>query len=477
MTVVPSHAVGRVAAGVFDSVTDAVGNTPLVRLNRVVDDIRATVYVKLEYLNPGGSVKDRAARGMLLAAEASGELRPGGTVVEATSGNTGLGLAAIAAARGYRSIVVVPDKVSEEKKALLRAHGAEVHVTPGLRPVDHPEHLRSVALRLVEEIPGAWFAGQYDNAANPAAHRATTGPEIWGQTGGRVTHFVAGIGTGGTITGAGEYLKEASGGVVRVIGADPQTSVYGGGDGRIWYVEAVGHFLHPETEADVWPESYHVDVVDRIERIPDAEAIRLLHRIAREEGLLLGGSSGTAIAAALRTARALGPEEVVVVIAPDSGRAYLSKYFSDAWLGALGFPLTTAVTEPTVGDLVGDVDQLAAPVTLPSGLTVAEARQLVHGTEGLPVALQRAAAGPSVVAEILGSVTAATLADAPDGDPVSAHLAAPLPFVGTTEPLRGAVQRIGDHSGPVLITHEGRVVALVDASCLSAGTVEEHGGL
>ncbi|GAB0101883.1 cystathionine beta-synthase [Nocardia sp. JMUB6875] len=462
------------AAGVFDSVADAIGHTPLVRLNRVTDDIRATVYVKLEYLNPGGSVKDRAALGMLLAAERDGELRPGGTVVEASSGNTGLGLAALAAARGYRTVVVVPDRVSEEKKALLRAHGAEVHETPGLRPVDHPEHLRSVALRLTAEIPGAWFAGQYDNPANPAAHRATTGPEIWDQTDGRVTHFVAGVGTGGTITGTGEYLKEASGGAVRVIGADPVTSVYGGGDGRIWYVEAVGHFLHPETAVDEWPESYHTDVVDGIERIPDAEALRVLHRVAREEGLLLGGSSGTSIAAALRIARTLGPEDVVVVVAPDSGQAYLSKYYNDEWLGSLGFPLTGEVDGPTVGAVVSELDLDTDLAAVPSGATLAEARALLGDRAALPVVLQRSASGPTVVAEVLGSITAESLAAAPETDPVAEHLGAALPFVGTTEPLARALARIADHPGPIVIAHEGRAIAVVDRARLIENTEQKE---
>lgn len=487
--------VSHTTAGVFDSFADAIGNTPLVRLNRVVDDIRATVYVKLEYLNPGGSVKDRAARAMLLAAEEAGELRPGGTVVEASSGNTGLGLAALAAARGYRTIVVVPDKVSAEKKALLRAHGAEVVVTPGLRPVDHPEHLRSVALRLVEEIPGAWFAGQYDNPANPAAHRATTGPEIWAQTGGRITHFVAGIGTGGTITGTGEFLKEASGGAVRVIGADPETSVYGGGDGRVWYVEAVGHLLHPETAEDVWPESYHVDVVDGIQRIPDAEAIRVLHRVAREEGLLLGGSSGTAIAAALRTARELGPEVVVVVVAPDSGRAYLSKYYSDEWLGTLGFPLTGGVEGTTVGEALGLPRAVSAPgtaggvsvdiphstgvagaaVAVSSGVTVAEAKRLLGVGGALPVVLQRNTSGPAVVAEVLGSVTAAGLAEIADDELVGDHLDAAFPVVGTTAPLAWAAEQLTGHTGPVVIAHEGRIIAVPDAARINDLSVENTG--
>ncbi|UFS94932.1 PLP-dependent cysteine synthase family protein [Nocardia huaxiensis] len=456
------------AGGVFDSVAEAVGRTPLVRLNRVVGDVRATVFVKLEYLNPVGSVKDRAAVGMLLGAEEAGELRAGGTVVEASSGNTGLGLAALAAARGYRSVVVVPDRVSAEKIALLRAYGAEVHLTPGLRPVGHPEHLRSVALRLTEEIPGAWFAGQYDNPANPAAHRGTTGPEIWAQTGGRVTHFVAGIGTGGTVTGAGEYLKEASGGAVRVIGADPETSVYGGGDGRIWYVEAVGHFRHPETEPDLWPDSYHPEVVDRVESIPDVEAIRVLHRLAREEGLLLGGSSGTAIAAALRVARGLGPEAVVVVVAPDSGRAYLSKYYNDEWLGALGFPLTAPAGGVTVGEALGDPSRLPPPVLVPSGATVGAAKGLLGSRSALPVLLQRRVIGPAVVAEVLGSVEASRLADAPEADELDDHLSGPLPVVGTTEPLSQAIERTTGHVGPVLLADAGRVVALVDAERIAA---------
>ncbi|WP_433634729.1 PLP-dependent cysteine synthase family protein [Nocardia sp. CA-120079] len=456
----------QTVAGVYDSVVDAIGGTPLVRLNRVADGITAAVYVKLEYLNPGASVKDRAARAMLLAAEAVGDLAPGGTVVEATSGNTGVGLAAIAAARGYRSVVVVPDKSSAEKIALLRAYGAEVHVTAGGRPAEHPEHIRNVALRLAAQIPGGWFAGQYDNPANPEAHRTTTGPEIWTQTGGRVTHFVAGVGTGGTITGTGEYLKEVSGGAVQVIGADPDTSVYSGGDGRAWYIESVGHYLHPETAEDHWPDSYHTEVVDRLERVTDAEALVLLHRLAREEGLLLGGSSGTAIAAALRVARTLDASDIVVVIAPDSGRSYLSKYFDDAWLGRLGFPLVSGSSEQTLGDVLGDLSDASSPRTVPSQATVAEARIHLGTAAALPVLLQRKVSEPAVVAEILGTATAATLAHAPDDEPVTAHLDPPLPVVGTTETVADAAARIADQSGPVLVSELGRAVTLIDAAVI-----------
>ncbi|MFF0543686.1 PLP-dependent cysteine synthase family protein [Nocardia thailandica] len=483
----------RIGAAVFGSLDAAVGHTPLVRLNRVTDGSAATVYVKLEYLNPGGSVKDRAALSMLDAAEAAGDLRPGGVIVEATSGNTGIGLAAIGAARGYRVVVVVPDKSSREKVALLRAYGAEVHVTPGGRPVGHPEHLRSVALRLAEEIPGAWFAGQYDNPANPEAHRTTTGPEIWEQTGGAVTHYVAGIGTGGTVSGAGEFLKEVSGGRVRVVGADPESSVYGGGDGRAWYVESVGHYRHPETEIDEWPQSYHREVVDRIERIPDAESLRVLHRLSREEGLLLGGSSGTSVAAALRVARELGPDDVVVVIAPDSGRGYLSKYFDDGWLGQFGFPLLGRVGEPTVGAVAGfaaagDADTPAAADPAPEGpiawigrsglpatrvlrsdVSVGAARAaLGAAADPLPVVLARPALGSPVIAEVLGTVTPAGLVGAPVADPVAAHLDPPPAFAGTTEPVGAALARLADREGPILVVHEGVVVGAVERSALIA---------
>lgn len=461
-------ATDRTAAGVYDSVAEAIGNTPLIRLNRVAAEVAATVYVKLEYLNPGGSVKDRAARAMILAAEAAGELRPGGTVVEATSGNTGIGLVAIAAARGYRSIVVVPDKSSAEKIALLRAYGAEVHVTPGGRPAHHPEFLRNVALRLAERTPGAWFAGQYDNPANPEAHRITTGPELWAQTGGRITHFVAGVGTGGTITGTGEYLKQVSGGAVRVIGADPETSVYGGGDGRAWYIESVGHYLHPETEIDEWPGSYHPEVVDHIERVADIEALTALHRIARSEGLLLGGSSGTAVAAALRVARTLEPQDVVVVLAPDSGRSYLSKYYDDEWLGRLGFPLLTPETGPTVGALAGGLAEGPSPRTVGSRVTVATARELLAADAVLPVLLQRDNADGPVVAEILGSVRAAALTGAADADPVHRYLDPPLPVVGTTESVRRAAQRLGGYTGPVVLAAAGRAAGLLDSARILA---------
>ncbi|WP_443078573.1 PLP-dependent cysteine synthase family protein [Streptomyces sp. NBC_01497] len=324
---------------VHASLTDAVGNTPLVRLNRVTGGALAPVYVKLEYVNPGGSVKDRIALSMVEAAEKAGLLLPGGTIVEGTSGNTGVGLAMVAAQRGYGCVFTIPEKSSAEKVAVLRAYGAEVIVCPSDVPREDPRHVRSVAARVAAETPGGWLANQYDNPDNPRAHYRTTGPEIWRQTDGRISHLVSGIGTGGTITGTGEYLKEVSGGRVTVVGADPEASVYSGGDGGPYAVESIGHARHPLTLQDTWPTSYHPEVVDRFERNSDRDSLLTARRLAREEGLLVGGSAGTAVAAAVRVAAGLGPDDLVVVLLPDSGRNYLSKVFDDDWMRQLGLPV------------------------------------------------------------------------------------------------------------------------------------------
>lgn len=312
-----------------DRVTELIGGTPLVRLHSVTDGISATVLAKVEYLNPGGSAKDRIAARIIEAAERSGQLRPGGTIVEPTSGNTGVGLALVGHQRGYRTIFVVPDKVSEEKRQVLRAYGAEVVVAPTHVAPDDPASYYSVADRLVAEIPGAYQPNQYENLNGPRSHYESTGPEIWRDTAGRVTHFVAGIGTGGTITGAGRYLREVSDGSVRIVGADPVGSIYSGGPVHSYLVEGVGE--------DFWPGAYDPAVVDEVHRIDDAEAFAMTRRLAREEGLLVGGSSGMAVAAALRAARHLPADAVVVVLLPDSGRGYLGKIFDDAWMRDHGF--------------------------------------------------------------------------------------------------------------------------------------------
>jgi cystathionine beta-synthase len=313
---------------VADSLVDLVSNIPLVRLGRVGAELRCDLLAKLEMLNPGGSVKDRPAVAMIDAAERGGLLRPGGTIVEPTSGNTGVGLAIVAAQRGYRCIFVMSDKMSEEKVALLRAYGADVVVCPTAVPPEHPDSYYSVADRLTRETPGAFRPDQYSNPANPAEHERSTGPEIWRQTDGRVTHFVAGIGTGGTITGVARYLKSQNP-AVQVIGADPEGSVFSGGTGRPYLVEGVGE--------DFWPTTFDPSLVDRTIMVSDAESFAAARRVTREEGILIGGSCGTAVHAALVAAQDLGPEAVVVVLLPDSGRNYLSKIFNDDWMVRFGF--------------------------------------------------------------------------------------------------------------------------------------------
>src|SRR5215475_8627451 len=284
-----------------DSILDLVGHTPLVRLPRVceAEGIRCTLVAKIEAVNPGGSVKDRVAIAMIDAAEAAGLLKPGGTIVEPTSGNTGAGLAIVAAQRGYHCIFVMSDKMSDEKAQLLRAYGAEVVVCPTAVPPEDPRSYYSTAERLVRETPGAFRPDQYSNQANPLAHEQTTGPEIWRQTRGRVTHFVAGVGTGGTITGVGRALKAQNPGV-QIIGADPSGSVYSGGSGRPYLTEGVGE--------DFWPTTFDRAIVDEVVEVSDADAFLMARRVTQEEGLLIRGSGGTAVCAALEVARPLGPE-------------------------------------------------------------------------------------------------------------------------------------------------------------------------
>ncbi|MHB1341381.1 MAG: PLP-dependent cysteine synthase family protein [Coriobacteriia bacterium] len=321
----------------FNTILDAVGHTPLVRLSHIDAGLPARILAKLELLNPGGSQKDRIAIAMVDEAERSGALRPGGTIVEATAGNTGVGLAMAAAVRGYRCVFAVPDKMSTEKVALLRAYGAEVVWTPTAVPPDSPDSYNGVADRLAGEIPGAWRPGQFTNASNPAAHYASTGPEIWDDAEGRVDAFVAGVGTGGSLSGVGRYVRERNPGV-RIIGADPAGSILSGDVPGSWIVEGIGE--------DFFPETFDASLVDEWVRVSDRQSFTAARRLAREEGILAGGSAGTALYAAIETAGRMPRGSVLVVLLPDTGRNYLSKFHSDEWLRENGF---ASLAEPTPG--------------------------------------------------------------------------------------------------------------------------------
>jgi cystathionine beta-synthase len=451
-----------------DSLLDLIGNTPLLRLDRSLDGLPhegPIVLAKVEYLNPGGSVKDRIATRMIEAAEASGELKPGGTIVEPTSGNTGVGLAMVAQKKGYKCVFVCPDKVSEDKRNVLKAYGAEVVVCPTAVPPEHPDSYYNVSDRLASQ-PGAWKPDQYSNQHNPRSHYETTGPEIWKQTEGRITHFVAGVGTGGTISGIGRYLKEQNPDV-QIVGADPAGSVYSGGTGRPYLVEGVGE--------DFWPETYDRGIADRIIEVSDADSFAFTRRLAREEALLVGGSSGMAAFAAKQLAHELAEagqkDAVIVVLLPDSGRGYLTKVFNDAWLAQYGFPTGTAQPTQTVGDVLRGKTSGADPRRLPALVhthpseTVAEAVHILreYGVSQMPVVR---AEPPIVAAEVAGSVSERSLLDALFAgsarltDPVEQHMSAPLPTIGATEDAQAAVALL-EGCDAVLVHEDGKPVGVL----------------
>ncbi|MGY1436163.1 cystathionine beta-synthase [Streptomyces reniochalinae] len=420
-----------------ESMIELVGNTPLLKLTSVTEGIQATVLAKVEYFNPGGSVKDRIALRMIEAAEESGALRPGGVIVEPTSGNTGVGLAIVAQQKGYRCLFVCPDKVSTDKINVLRAYGAEVVVCPTAVDPEHPDSYYNVSDRLVRETPGAWKPDQYSNPDNPRSHYETTGPELWEQTDGRITHFVAGIGTGGTISGTGRYLKEVSGDRVRIVGADPEGSVYSGGSGRPYLVEGVGE--------DFWPDAYDRNITDEIIGVSDKDSFQMTRRLAKEEGLLVGGSCGMAVVGALEVARRLGPDgkdAVVVVLLPDSGRGYLSKIFNDEWMNDYGFLEEGGTAGARVGDVLRHKEgPMPSLVHMHPEETVGEAIEVLreYGVSQMPV-VKRGAGHPDVMAaEVIGSVVERELLDglfaqrASLGDALDKHMSAPLPHVGAGE--------------------------------------------
>jgi cystathionine beta-synthase len=438
---------------VYESMVDLVGDTPLVRLNSVTRDVPATVLAKVEYLNPGGSVKDRIAVRMIEAAEQSGELRTGGTIVEPTSGNTGVGLAIVAQQRGYQCVFVLPDKVSQDKINVLTAYGARVEVCPTAVAPEDPRSYYSVSDRLVREIDGAWKPDQYSNPNNPRSHYETTGPEVWTQTDGRVTHFVAGVGTGGTITGVGRYLKEVSGGAVQVVGADPEGSVYSGGTGRPYLVEGVGE--------DFWPSAYDPSITDEIVAVSDRDSFLMTRRLAREEGLLVGGSCGMAAVAAIRVAERLTADDIVVVLLPDGGRGYLGKIFNDDWMADYGFLSDTGGTGTTVGDVLrGKRGDTPALIHVHPYETVREAIDILreYSVSQMPVVK---AEPPITAGEVVGSVSEKELLDllfaghAHLADPLERHMGAPLPIVGAGEPVAAATAAL-EKSDALLVHDEGK---------------------
>jgi cystathionine beta-synthase len=447
----------------YPTALELVGQTPIVRLEKIGRELGAEILVKLEYLNPGGSVKDRIGLPLIEAAERDGKLKPGGTIVEPTSGNTGVGLAIAAAIKGYRCIFVMPDKMSQEKIALLRAYGAEVVICPTAVDAESPESYYSVSDRLAEEIPGAFKPDQYSNMANPDAHYERTGPEIWEQTGGEIDAFVVSVGTGGTISGAGRYLKERNPEIL-IVGADPEGSVYTAGeDGDIhpYLVEGIGK--------DTWPKTMARDVVDEWIRVSDRDSFITARRLAREEGILAGGSGGTSVWAALELGKRLGLGARILTMIPDSGRNYLSKFYDDNWMLDHGF-LERRAPVPTVDQVLRskrteepDIPDL---VTISSRQKVGEAIDLMqqYSISQLPVIRDGEV---DSLADVIGSLHDRDLldrvfknADALHED-VAAAMQPPLAAIDAEEPLDEVFSTLSGRTNAVVVAREGRPVGVL----------------
>ncbi len=441
---------------IADSAIELIGETPMVRLSRLDPDLRTPLVAKVEFTNPGASVKDRPALAMIEAAEGDGSLRPGGTIIEPTSGNTGLGLAMIAALRGYKVIAVMPDKMSREKIDTLRAYGAEVVVCPTDVPPDSPRSYYRMADRLTEEIDRAFQPNQYSNPANPESHYRSTGPEIWRQTDGRITHFVVGVGTGGTISGVGRYLKEQSE-TVEIVGADPEGSIYSGGEVHPYGVEGIGE--------DFWPEALDREVVDRYITVSDRDSFLMARRLVAREGLFGGGSTGTALCAAMRVARGLDdPEALVVTLIPDGGRPYISKVFNDPWMREHGYMGEDGGGQ-TVREVLLERKGEAPLLTVGSHDRVGRALELMreHGISQVPVVSsenERAFVG--AVSE-RGLLMAS--ADHPGilGEAITEILEPPLPELAADDPAGEAIRLLGGAGAALIVVDAGTPLGILTA--------------
>ncbi len=457
---------------IYENILELIGNTPLIRLNRIARGLRPQIFAKVESLNPGGSVKDRIGIRMIEDAEERGLLRPGGTIVEPTSGNTGVGLAMAAAIKGYRTIFVMPDKMSAEKIALLKAYGAEVVITPTAVPPESPDSYYRVAERLAAETPGGFQPNQYYNEANPRTHYLSTGPEIWRQTDGKITHFVASVGTGGTISGTGRYLKEQSPDLV-VIGADPEGSILSGGQMRPYKVEGIGE--------DFFPGTFDPSVIDRWVRVNDHDSFRVARRMTREEGVLVGGSTGTALWAALEVAQELDENAIMVVILPDTGRNYLSKVYSDQWMQDNGY--LERMPAARVADLLrlrhGDIPEMVA---VDPGFRVGQAIDMLqeYGISQMPVARlsngeQQVGVGPGAtrsMSDIVGSIQEKSLLAKVFRDPsmvenpVGEVMDAPLDQVDLNDSVEAVVEPLLGSDSALVAVQAGRPVGVITRSDL-----------